>query len=62
MSEILIDPFYLVAKQFAEERHSGQTRKDARATPYIEHPVAVASLLIQVGVSLIWMSSCRSSS
>lgn len=49
MSEILIDPFYLVAKQFAEERHSGQTRKDARATPYIEHPVAVASLLIQVG-------------
>ena len=49
MSEILFDPMYLAAKQFAADRHSGQTRKDAKATPYIEHPVAVARLLIQVG-------------
>ena len=49
MSEILIDPFYLDAKQFAADRHFGQTRKDAKETPYIEHPVEVASLLIQVG-------------
>ena len=38
-------PLILRALVFATEKHRGQTRKDADATPYIHHPVALASLL-----------------
>ncbi len=34
---------------FAAEKHSQQHRKDSDATPYINHPIAVAELLIRVG-------------
>ena len=33
------------AAQYAAEQHRGQGRKDADNTPYINHPVALASLL-----------------
>lgn len=35
----------LRALAFAAERHRDQRRKDASASPYINHPIAVASLL-----------------
>ena len=42
----------LQAFSFAAERHRGQRRKDAAGTPYINHPLAVASLLApDVGVT-----------
>ncbi len=34
------------AVDFAAEQHRGQTRKDAKGTPYINHPVALANLLV----------------
>jgi len=43
-------PLVLHALVFATDKHRGQVRKDADATPYIEHPVALASLLWEVGV------------
>jgi len=38
-------PTVLRALAFATEKHRGQVRKDAEATPYIQHPIALASLL-----------------
>jgi guanosine-3',5'-bis(diphosphate) 3'-pyrophosphohydrolase len=37
----------LIALQFAAEKHRNQRRKDVEATPYINHPIAVASVLAQ---------------
>jgi guanosine-3',5'-bis(diphosphate) 3'-pyrophosphohydrolase len=37
------------ALAFATARHSGQTRKGHAEEPYIDHPVAVAHLLLEVG-------------
>ena len=40
----------LAAAEYAAERHAlGKPRKDAQATPYINHPLAVARLLADVG-------------
>lgn len=39
----------LRALVFAAERHRDQRRKDAAATPYINHPIAVASILWHEG-------------
>lgn len=39
----------LDAAMFAAERHSTQRRKDAAASPYINHPLALARLLASVG-------------
>lgn len=39
----------LAALKFAAEKHSKQRRKDVEATPYINHPIAVAELLARVG-------------
>ncbi|MFH0992114.1 MAG: HD domain-containing protein [bacterium] len=41
----------LDALQFAAEKHSRQRRKDADASPYINHPIAVAASLARCGVS-----------
>jgi guanosine-3',5'-bis(diphosphate) 3'-pyrophosphohydrolase len=38
-------PLVLKALAYATEKHRGQTRKDADATPYIYHPIALASVL-----------------
>src|SRR4051812_41714320 len=39
----------LAAVHFAARKHSTQRRKDAEASPYINHPIAVAELLARVG-------------
>jgi (p)ppGpp synthase/HD superfamily hydrolase len=42
-------PALLSALRFAAHKHSRQRRKDADASPYINHPIAVAELLARVG-------------
>lgn len=37
------------AAQFAAEKHKNQRRKDAEASPYINHPLALASVLAVEG-------------
>jgi guanosine-3',5'-bis(diphosphate) 3'-pyrophosphohydrolase len=39
----------LMAAEFAAEKHRHQRRKDAHASPYINHPIALASLLANEG-------------
>jgi (p)ppGpp synthase/HD superfamily hydrolase len=39
----------LAALAFAAEKHRGQHRKDAAATPYINHPITVAETLATIG-------------
>ena len=41
----------LAAIQFAAEKHRHQRRKDAEASPYINHPIAVAATLAEAGVT-----------
>jgi GTP diphosphokinase / guanosine-3',5'-bis(diphosphate) 3'-diphosphatase len=41
----------LLATAFAAEKHRNQRRKDRDASPYINHPIALANVLAQVGVS-----------
>ncbi|KAK4327403.1 hypothetical protein Pmani_002069 [Petrolisthes manimaculis] len=36
---------------FAAVQHKDQRRKDPEKTPYINHPIGVAQLLIEAGVS-----------
>lgn len=43
-------PLVLRALVFAAERHRGQARKDAARTPYIHHPVALATVLWEAGI------------
>lgn len=51
MAERPIDlPLVLRALVLATEKHRGQTRKDAQRTPYIEHPVALATVLWEAGI------------
>jgi guanosine-3',5'-bis(diphosphate) 3'-pyrophosphohydrolase len=40
----------LRATAFAADKHRNQRRKDAEASPYINHPVALANLLAQAGI------------
>lgn len=42
-------PGLLAALQFAAERHRDQRRKGRESSPYINHPIAVARLLAEVG-------------
>ncbi|MEI8372128.1 MAG: HD domain-containing protein [Planctomycetota bacterium] len=39
----------LTALRFAAQKHSRQRRKDSDASPYINHPIAVAEVLARVG-------------
>jgi guanosine-3',5'-bis(diphosphate) 3'-pyrophosphohydrolase len=41
--------FILKAASFAAHKHRDQRRKDGEASPYINHPIAVALLLAEVG-------------
>jgi guanosine-3',5'-bis(diphosphate) 3'-pyrophosphohydrolase len=41
----------LHATAFAADKHRNQRRKDEEASPYINHPVALANLLAQAGIS-----------
>ncbi len=47
------DPVGLLLKAvaFAAEKHRDQRRKDADASPYINHPIELASLLKQQGIA-----------
>ena len=40
----------LEAVAFAADKHRNQRRKDAEASPYINHPIALANLLKRAGV------------
>jgi len=42
-------PALLGAMRFAAQKHSRQRRKDSEATPYINHPIAVAEILARIG-------------
>jgi guanosine-3',5'-bis(diphosphate) 3'-pyrophosphohydrolase len=39
------------ALDFAADRHRTQRRKDAEASPYINHPIALARILTEAGVA-----------
>ncbi len=39
----------LKAASFAAEKHRDQRRKDAEASPYINHPIALANLIANEG-------------
>jgi guanosine-3',5'-bis(diphosphate) 3'-pyrophosphohydrolase len=39
----------LKALHFAADKHRAQRRKDAAASPYINHPIAVAETLVSIG-------------
>lgn len=41
----------LKALTFAAEKHRHQRQDDAAASPYINHPIALVNLLIEVGVT-----------
>lgn len=39
----------LKAAKFAADKHRTQRRKDAGASPYINHPIDVAEMLVRIG-------------
>jgi guanosine-3',5'-bis(diphosphate) 3'-pyrophosphohydrolase len=39
----------LKAAEFAAHKHRDQRRKDARESPYINHPIALATILVEEG-------------
>ena len=41
--------FSVKAVDFAARAHKSQRRKDVRQTPYINHPIGVARILIEKG-------------
>ena len=42
-------PFFIQAVAFAADKHRNQRRKDAEASPYINHPIALANVLANEG-------------
>lgn len=45
-------PDFIRALAFASRKHSQQRRKDAEASPYINHPIALVSILaVEAGIS-----------
>ena len=51
-TSLQLDPqaLLLEAVAFAADKHRNQRRKDAEASPYINHPIALANLLKREGV------------
>jgi guanosine-3',5'-bis(diphosphate) 3'-pyrophosphohydrolase len=49
MNNESVEAALLDAVMFAAERHKNQRRKDSDATPYINHPIALAYLLATTG-------------
>ena len=44
-------PRFIQALEFASRKHSTQRRKDAEASPYINHPIALVSILaVEAGI------------
>jgi GTP diphosphokinase / guanosine-3',5'-bis(diphosphate) 3'-diphosphatase len=45
-------PVFIRALEFASRKHSTQRRKDPAASPYINHPIALVSILaVEAGIS-----------
>ena len=44
-----MDGLFLKALVFAADKHKNQRRKDADASPYINHPIALANILVNEG-------------
>jgi GTP diphosphokinase / guanosine-3',5'-bis(diphosphate) 3'-diphosphatase len=45
-------PLFIRALEFASRKHSTQRRKDADASPYINHPIALVSILaVEAGIT-----------
>jgi GTP diphosphokinase / guanosine-3',5'-bis(diphosphate) 3'-diphosphatase len=44
-----MDGLFLKALVFAADKHRNQRRKDANASPYINHPIALANILVNEG-------------
>lgn len=42
-------PFFIQAVAFAANKHRNQRRKDAEASPYINHPIVLANVLANEG-------------
>ena len=42
-------PALMEATMFAADKHRSQKRKDAKGTPYINHPITVVNLMASVG-------------
>ena len=49
MSDAANLPLVLQALAFAADKHRDQRRKDAAASPYINHPIALANVLVREG-------------
>ena len=49
MSDAASLPVVLKALAFAADKHRDQRRKDAAASPYINHPIALANVLVREG-------------
>jgi len=54
-----VDAIVIEAIDFAAQRHSGQTRKGKKQSPYINHPIKVMNLLVahhETGADLLMAS------
>ena len=64
MSELKFAVELLDAVMFAADRHKSQRRKDAEASPYINHPIALAQLLATTGgvydINVLRAANCLS--
>jgi guanosine-3',5'-bis(diphosphate) 3'-pyrophosphohydrolase len=49
LSDAATLPVVLQALAFAADKHRDQRRKDAAASPYINHPIALANVLVREG-------------
>lgn len=48
-TSIGVDRLFIQAVAFAAEKHRNQRRKDVEASPYINHPIALANVLANEG-------------
>jgi guanosine-3',5'-bis(diphosphate) 3'-pyrophosphohydrolase len=44
-----MNKLFLKALAFAADKHRNQRRKDIEASPYINHPIALANVLLNEG-------------
>jgi guanosine-3',5'-bis(diphosphate) 3'-pyrophosphohydrolase len=49
---------FVHALAFAAEKHQHQRRKDAKITPYINHPISLVNVLVNEGGVLSWDVLC----